>query len=475
MAMFKPIDRIVIGFEMYGSGKGFRSAVAKRHNMSRRYAYTLLHDAERFIEKYKNTDIDPLSDVISVDKLHIDRTILSLACSCHASLEGICEHIKTMYNYSIDPSTVSRKLSYYGKKAHEFLETVDLSGIMTCAYDEVFQSGDLPILALICLDTHYIATMLCTEDRTAETWAILMLLLSENQGLDFMYGISDFGSGILAGIPQALPDAQMLGDVFHAIKEVGEQLQKIENLAFKRLESIAKLEMSVSGPRARKKTIEQLESERLVLDDYLLRADKAMTLLSWLKEMLAFPGYYLHEIKPLVLWILDEMDSIDGKTYDLHAKTTFMRKRLDSVLEFHSLFAKNMLILSEKNNIKPEILSLLYRQSAELNTSLVYRSISRRLTRYDSDEVNKARSLVSPLIKMTHRASSMIENTNSRIRKYVNAKHYLSNDFLALLQLYFNTKVIRRGDEIRKEKSPLELLTGDKRDFFEILGLKRPA
>lgn len=39
MAMFKPIDRIVIGFEMYGSGKGFRSAVAKRHNMSRRYAY----------------------------------------------------------------------------------------------------------------------------------------------------------------------------------------------------------------------------------------------------------------------------------------------------------------------------------------------------------------------------------------------------------------------------------------------------
>ena len=134
-----------------------------------------------------------------------------------------------------------------------------------------------------------------------------------------------------------------------------------------------------------------------------------------------------------------------------------------------------MQILSEKNNIKPEILSLLYRQSAELNTSLVYRSISRRLTRYDSAEVSKARSLVSPLIKMTHRASSMIENTNSRIRKYVNAKHYLSNDFLALLQLYFNTKVIRRGDAIRTEKSPLELLTGDKRDFFEILGLKRPA
>ena len=354
------------------------------------------------------------------------------------------------------------------------METVNLSGIVTCAYDEIFQCGDRPILALIDLDTHYIATMTCTDDRSAETWAIVMTLLAD-RGLNYQYGISDFGTGLLSGVGTVFPNARQSGDVFHAIREVGEELQKIENYAYGRLKSIVQLELAVSGPKPRQKTIAKLADERASIDDDLLRADTAMTLLSWLKELLAFPGYYAHEVKALVGWVLDEMDKIGGRTYALHEKTDFMRRKLDMVLGFHDQLINNMSLQAEKAGIAPEIVSLVYRQSAEVKSSIVYRSIERRLVRFNASDVEKARELLSPVISMTHRASSMIENTNSRIRKYINAKHYLSNPFLALLQLYFNTKKIRRGDDVRKEHSPLEQLTGDSRSFFEILGLEKAA
>lgn len=469
MAMLKPIDRFQIGCAMLSAGRGFRSAIAAKHQITRRYAYTLMHNVERIIEQYRDESI---TDVLPLTDLSMDRAILSLAMDCHASLEGIQDALLNQYNYSVSISTISRKLSHYGQKARQFLEAVDLSGIVTCAYDEVFQCGDLPILGAICLDTHYIAELVCTPDRTAESWAITMSLLHYNQNLDFLFGVSDFGSGILAGIPMVFPNAVMQGDVFHALMELGEEIQKIENLAIKRLTSVADMQ-ATANPQ--KKTRERLAAELVTLDSYLIRADIANQLMTWLKEQLAFPGYYVHETKQNILWILDEMDKIDGNVYKLHAKTATFRKRLDSILAYHTQLYSNLSSLSRKENVSPTITSLLFRQSAEVKGSTVYKAIQRRLSRFDASDVEKAGNLIKGIIGMTHRASSMIECTNSRLRKYINAKHFLSNDFLALVRLYFNTKKLHRAEEKRMNASSLELLTGDKRDFFEILGIPNVA
>jgi len=468
MAMFKPVERVVIGSAMLGVGKGLRTAVATRYGISRTYAYTLMHKVEDVLGAFPEESFDKL---IPVTDITIDRAILSLAMDCHASLEGIRDALLHQYNYSLDVSTISRKLNYYGQLARKFLETVDYSSVVTCAYDEVFQCGDRPILGVIDLDTDYIAELICTPDRTAETWAIVMMLLRDNQGLNFKYGISDFGNGLLAGVPMVFPNVRLQGDSFHSLMLVGEEIVKIENFALKRLSVVADLQLSVSGGKAHKKTKEKLEKELQYLDSHLMRADRATTLMQWLRELLAFPGYYRHEIKALILWVLDEMDKIDGYVYKLQTRTAFFRKELDSILEFHTQLVDNMFELSAKENIPVEVTSLLFRQSAEIASSRVYRLISRRLSSFDKATIEKGRTLVDTVIAMTHRASSMIECTNSRLRRYENSKHYLSNNFLALMRLYFNTKKIRRGEDIKKESSPLERLTGDSRGFFEILGL----
>ena len=84
MAMFKPVERVVIGSAMLGVGKGLRTAVATRYGISRTYAYTLMHKVEDVLGAFPEESFDKL---IPVTDITIDRAILSLAMDCHASLE----------------------------------------------------------------------------------------------------------------------------------------------------------------------------------------------------------------------------------------------------------------------------------------------------------------------------------------------------------------------------------------------------
>ena len=70
------------------------------------------------------------------------------------------------------------------------------------------------------------------------------------------------------------------------------------------------------------------------------------------------------------------------------------------------------------------------------------------------------------------RASSVIENVNSRLRNYFFLRRHLGADYLALLQFFLNhRRFIRREHPERVAKSPAELLTGQAhRHGLELLG-----
>ena len=72
----------------------------------------------------------------------------------------------------------------------------------------------------------------------------------------------------------------------------------------------------------------------------------------------------------------------------------------------------------------------------------------------------------------TKRASSLIENLNSRIRVTMNAKRTVPANYFSLLQFYINTRKFHRSQKPeRVGKSPVELMTGNGMDFFESLGV----
>jgi hypothetical protein len=71
------------------------------------------------------------------------------------------------------------------------------------------------------------------------------------------------------------------------------------------------------------------------------------------------------------------------------------------------------------------------------------------------------RSAVTALLDQVVRASSVIENLNSRLRNYFFLRRHLGADYLALLQFFLNHRRFQRSEHAaRVGKSPAELLQG---------------
>ncbi|MEL6354897.1 MAG: hypothetical protein AAFR58_24605, partial [Cyanobacteria bacterium J06627_28] len=82
---------------------------------------------------------------------------------------------------------------------------------------------------------------------------------------------------------------------------------------------------------------------------------------------------------------------------------------------------------------------------------------------------------VDEALKTTPRASSMVENLNSRLRNYFFLRRSLGDSYLSLLQFFCNHRCFRRSRvPERVGKSPKQLLTGQPHPhWLELLGFKR--
>jgi len=73
------------------------------------------------------------------------------------------------------------------------------------------------------------------------------------------------------------------------------------------------------------------------------------------------------------------------------------------------------------------------------------------------------------------RASSVVENVNSRLRNYFFLRRQLGPDYLVLLQFFLNHRRFLRSERPKRVgKSPSELLTGEVHGhWLELLGCTR--
>jgi hypothetical protein len=83
---------------------------------------------------------------------------------------------------------------------------------------------------------------------------------------------------------------------------------------------------------------------------------------------------------------------------------------------------------------------------------------------------------VAAVARGTVRASSVVENLNSRLRNYFFLRRHLGPDYLHLLQFFLNHRRFLRSEHAeRLDQSPAELLTGQAHaHWLELLGLPDP-
>ena len=80
-----------------------------------------------------------------------------------------------------------------------------------------------------------------------------------------------------------------------------------------------------------------------------------------------------------------------------------------------------------------------------------------------SDQFLPVKEAVESAMKSTPRASSLVENLNSRLRNYFFGRLHLNSDYLDLLRFFLNHRTFQESRVPEPVgKSPTELMTGEK-------------
>ena len=89
-----------------------------------------------------------------------------------------------------------------------------------------------------------------------------------------------------------------------------------------------------------------------------------------------------------------------------------------------------------------------------------------------SEKFLPVKEAVEEAMKSTPRASSLVENLNSRLRNYFFLRKHLNSDYLDLLRFFLNHRTFQESRVTeRVGKSPTELMTGEKHPhWLELLG-----
>ncbi|MCP4119352.1 MAG: hypothetical protein GY737_28940, partial [Desulfobacteraceae bacterium] len=82
---------------------------------------------------------------------------------------------------------------------------------------------------------------------------------------------------------------------------------------------------------------------------------------------------------------------------------------------------------------------------------------------------------VQEILADTPRASSLVENLNSRLRNYFFLRRHIGNDYLELLRFFLNHRRFMRSENPKRVGlSPFEIMTGKAQPhWLESLGFDR--
>mgnify|MGYP001554529155 CR=1 FL=1 len=91
-----------------------------------------------------------------------------------------------------------------------------------------------------------------------------------------------------------------------------------------------------------------------------------------------------------------------------------------------------------------------------------------------SEKFLPVKEAVEKAMKSTPRASSLVENLNSRLRNYFFLRKHLKSDYLDLLRFFLNHRTFNESRVTKRVgKSPTELMTGEKHPhWLEMLGFE---
>lgn len=457
--------------------------LSEQVGVSRKFLYQQKAIAEQALEEaFAPVDAEADDSVLfylPVTKAWLRQVILGLVLICHSSLRGVVEFCRDLLDHHLSVGTVFNVVQAAVATAREHNNRQDLSGVRIGAHDEIFQVG-LPVLVGVDVFSTYCYLLSSEEHRDGDTWGVRILELLD-RGFAPDATIGDAGSGLRAGLSQALPETCCRSDVFHALQEATLVVTFLENRGYEAIAACEKLEKQraklARNGRSLTSVAGKLHQARIVQDQALDLADDVSLLTRWLRvDVLGLNGLTYEERQHLYDFTLAELNArAPACPHRLLPLIRYLQNQRDDLLAFAAQLDHDLATLASQFEMAPQLVREMFVvQTLPEDSGQRYRreAVLRRQLRERYFPLSQA---VAYVRQHTVRASSVVENLNSRLRGYFTLRRHIGPDYLELLQFFLNHRRFLRSEHPeRAGKSPAELLTGQHHPhWLEMLGYQR--
>jgi hypothetical protein len=442
--------------------------LAEEHEVSRKFISQQVHKAEQALETAFASPLpadDQVLFTLVVTKRWLRSFILALLLCCHSSYRGVIEILRDLFGYGVSLGTIHNIAVEATAQARIINEQQTLSQVRIGAHDEIFQAGK-PVLVGVDVESAFCYLLSLEEHRDGVTWGVHLLELQVH-GFAPEAIICDGGTGLQARQDLAMPSTPRRGDVFHAFQETAALATFLENRAYQAIAARSKLERRQAGNERRRGRRDlsvghQLRQARLAEASAVTLADEVATLERWLRDdILAVAGPTYADRCELYNFVVAELRARQHLcAHRIGSVCTYLVNHREPLLAFAKQLDADLTALASDFQVPVDVVrELLLTETmspADARRWPKEAALRQRL-RGRFHELNLA---TAALADSTVRASSAVENLNSRLRSYFFLRRHLAGDYLHLLRFFLNHRRFLRSEHPdRAGKSPAELLT----------------
>jgi len=463
-----PSQRLTIGLQAL-AGNQTITGLADEFEVSRKFVYQQAATAQAALEDAFTSSTaadDQVLFHLPVTKSWLRQATLGLTLICHSSYRGVVEFCRDLLDVNLSVGTVHNIVSAAVDQARPHNLGQDLAPVDIAGLDEIFQNRQ-PVLVGADIASTYCFLLSREEHRDADTWGIRLLELQE-RGLAPRATIADFGAGIRAGQKLAMPGVPCRGDVFHALYEFTPLVTYLDNRAYDAITSHDQLEHKKAKTKkqglrtqalGRKASMAgQAETKALAL------ADEIAVLARWLHyDVFAVSGLPYADRCALFDFILAELKAREPSCpHRIGPVCTLLKNHRDQLLAFAAQLNQELEQLAAEFQVPVTIVRELLDLAAVDERKPLHWQKEAALRQTLRHHFYHLQEAVQAVADHAVRASSVIENINSRLRGYFFLRRQLGSDYLVLLQFFLNHRRFLRSEHPeRVDQSPAELLTGE--------------
>jgi hypothetical protein len=463
---------------------GVITALSEQYNVSRTFIYDLastLNETGSII--FASNNFNQTNTDTKLPFYHM----LSLRMEGRCSIGAISTIMK---RFAIDLSatgSISQHLKNFGSFLPNTLSSNDEIRLVVFLSDEIF-SKSTPILVTVEPISSAILRIELADTRKAEDWKNHWECLEKN-GHYAAYLVCDEGTALCAAQKEGLANIFRQSDTYHAIAHrLGTWVSTLENSAYAAIEKEDKIFQTLDSARTDpviEKRIEKYEQARRVSNENIeLYETFNFLYISMIENLQVFNSKgELRDRKDAEENIETGLDLIEslGKT-GLTNAVKKIRRTLPDLLHYFDQ-AQSVVANLERLPIDREALQALCLawqwNKSEIKAKKVNRSnycagneqfcldVS---TGYLQNEFDSVKEQVYKKLDNIVQSSALVECINSIIRPYLNSsRNHITQETLNLIMHYHNHRRYRDGK--RKDKTPMEILTGknQEKDWIELL------